>query len=74
MILLFGNILRRRKRRKLSREVARLQFPNLSSTVKKTNILMSIELEVPVSIGSKPVVVPTVKNDGIFILNAYFRE
>ncbi len=69
-----GDVRRGGTGRDVARELAALELPLLAATVEETEVVVTVELEVPVGVGGEPVVVAAVEDDGVVIRDTSFRQ
>ena len=51
-----------------------IEFPFLTAAVEQLDLVVAVELEVPVGVGGEPVVVPAVEDDGVVVGYPAFAE
>jgi len=65
-----GDVARSRASDGLAAQLACIELLLLATTIKQQGLVVTIKLEVPVRVGSKPVVVTAVEHDGVVIADA----
>ncbi len=69
-ILLLGVVAGRGPMRDLGHHLARLELPLLAAAVKQLDVVVAVQLEVPVRVGREPVVVAAVQDDRVVVGDA----
>ncbi|GAB3310300.1 hypothetical protein GCM10027451_20890 [Geodermatophilus aquaeductus] len=69
-----GLVLRGRALDGVRRERTAVELPLLATAVEELDLVVAVELEVPVGVGGEPVVVAAVEDDGVVVADALGRQ
>ena len=73
-VLLGRGVRRRGAGRQRVGQLAGVELPLLAAAVEQLDVLVAVELEVPVGVGGEPVVVAAVEHDGVVVGDAALGE
>ncbi len=69
-----AGVVRRRARHGVLGQLAAVELPLLAAAVEQLDVVVAVELEVPVGVGGEPVVVAAVEHDGVVVADALLRQ
>ena len=61
------DVRRHRTGRLVGHELAAIELPLLAATIEQSHVAVAVQLEVPVGVGSEPIVVSAIQNDGVIV-------